>query len=103
MDSFIMPSTPIPTEAAIAAAEQRLGHAYPPSFRTLLQKHGLFALHAASDPTSVRYRTWPLDEHQTALERAAGEMECEAEEVAEQLGLDAEIVSAPRKLFWSAA
>lgn len=96
MDRYLTPSTTIPTEAAIAAAEQRLGHAYPPSFRALLQKHGLFGLHAPGDPTSIRYRTWPLDEHQTALERAADELECEAtaEEVAEQLGLDAEMVAA---------
>jgi hypothetical protein len=66
MRTSLTPTSTIPTEASNAAVERRLGHAYPPSFRALLQEHGLFGLHAPSDPTSIRYRTWPLDEHQTA-------------------------------------
>lgn len=82
-------------EAQLAAAEQRLGQAYPPSFRTLLLEHGPFALHRAGSPESTVFRVWPLEEHQTALARAAGELECDAtaEAVAGELGLPEETIA----------
>lgn len=77
------------TAAQLTDVESRLGHSYPPSFRRLLVEHGCFTL--VSPPHGdTSFTVWPLHEHQTALARAAEELECEATaaEVAEQLGLN---------------
>lgn len=87
-------------EAEIAAAEERLGHKYPPGFRALLQKHGAFKLRRPGSDDAV-FEVWPLDEHRTALARAADELECEptASEVSEQLGLSEESVAVLEKII----
>jgi len=91
----LRPGTERFTEAQLAASEARLGQVYPPSFRALLLEHGRFGLHRADDHENMVFEVWPLEEHQTALSRAAGELECEAtaESVGEELGLDPEMVA----------
>lgn len=82
------------TEPEITAAEARLGQPYPPSFRALLVEHGRFRIVGPSSE-SVTFEVWPLDEHVTALQRAADELECEAtaSDVADQLGLEEETLA----------
>lgn len=83
------------TEEQLAASERRLGQNYPPSFRTLVSKHGQFALHRPGQPDNTVFEVWPLEEHQTALARAADELGCDAtaEAVSEELGIDSETIA----------
>lgn len=85
------------TEADLAAAEQRLGVRYPPSYREFMLKFGLFSLgDPGAEHDHLVFRAWPLAEHRTALTRVAEEeLECSptAKAVAEELGLEEDVVA----------
>lgn len=77
----------------LAAQEKALGIAYPPSFKHFVMKQGLFSL--GNPRKGPAYQTWALKEHEKALSKLAGELDCEpnAAEVAGKLGLKPEVVA----------
>ena len=85
------------TEDAIAKREKALKIALPPSYREFLLRHGRFTI-GESNPKwdHLIYQTWPLKQHRTALAEYAAQLECDptAEVVADEIGMDPEVVAA---------
>jgi hypothetical protein len=84
-------------QSAIAARERELDIAFPPSLRAALQKYGCFTLgelDAAYD--HLVFKCLPVAEHRSALAEYAEQLECDATAaaVAEEIGLEPDVVAA---------
>jgi hypothetical protein len=88
------------TEAAIAARERELEISFPPSYRAFLLENGRFTLGDEKKHGHHAYVTLDLDEHRTALEDYAEQLECKptAKAVAEEIGMEPEVVKVLSKI-----
>jgi len=96
------PATTLVTEAEIAAREEELDVPFPPSYRDALKKYGTFTLgELGKQADQMVLQIWPLEQHRTALEEYAEQLDCEptAEAVADEIGVDEEFVAALRKVI----
>lgn len=90
------------TEAEIAAREAELDVRFPPSYREALLRHGRFSF-GKRDKTAdhLTFKIWDLPAHRTALAEYADQLDCEvtAEAVADEIGMEADVVEALGKVI----
>jgi hypothetical protein len=88
-------------ESSIEEREKKLHIAFPPSYREFLREHGLFTLGERDKRHDhLIFQCWPLAQHRTALAEYAKQLECKATAaaVAEEIGVDEEIVEVLGKI-----